>query len=241
MINETKRLRAKDIVWVDKSQWYNMPKQTRSRETMMRIYDAAVALFAEKGYDLTTTADIAKAAGVTTGSIYRRFPDKEALLYTIVEAYSKSRVPELIRLCESERWADRSAAEIVEFYIDMLFSSYRTDRQMIRIIERRSLADEKMFRVTEDWNILVAESFTKLLRPHSGEIRHRHLKTAMEHLHAVIRSTMVQLALHDGKGRSRSTSLDSNSLKASILDMALAYLGLERSKKRRKPPQPAGA
>jgi AcrR family transcriptional regulator len=44
------------------------------------ILDAALRLFTERGFHGTAVPDIARAAGVGTGTIYRYFPDKEGLV-----------------------------------------------------------------------------------------------------------------------------------------------------------------
>lgn len=49
------------------------------------VLDAARRLFAERGLDVTLH-DVAEAAGVGVGTVYRRFEDKEALLGALVEA-----------------------------------------------------------------------------------------------------------------------------------------------------------
>ncbi|MGI4896678.1 MAG: TetR/AcrR family transcriptional regulator [Janthinobacterium lividum] len=49
------------------------------------VIDAARQLFAERGLEVTLH-DVAEAAGVGVGTVYRRFPDKEALLGALVEA-----------------------------------------------------------------------------------------------------------------------------------------------------------
>jgi AcrR family transcriptional regulator len=49
------------------------------------IVDAARRLFAERGLDVTLH-DVAEAAGVGVGTVYRRFPDKDALLGGLVSA-----------------------------------------------------------------------------------------------------------------------------------------------------------
>ncbi len=45
-----------------------------------RLLDAAVAVFAARGYDGTRVMDIVKAAGLSTGALYGRFACKEDLL-----------------------------------------------------------------------------------------------------------------------------------------------------------------
>ncbi len=46
-----------------------------------RLLRAAIDLFAEKGYDETTTAEIAKRAGLTKTTFFRHFPDKREVLF----------------------------------------------------------------------------------------------------------------------------------------------------------------
>ncbi len=53
-------------------------KKQQTREALRR---AAWALFAERGYDETTLADIADAAGVSTRTIFAYFPGKEDIVF----------------------------------------------------------------------------------------------------------------------------------------------------------------
>ncbi|HZG92537.1 MAG TPA: TetR/AcrR family transcriptional regulator [Pseudonocardia sp.] len=53
------------------------PEQHRLRRA--QIVDAALGLFATKGFAATTTADICRAAGVSTGSLFHYFPSKQAV------------------------------------------------------------------------------------------------------------------------------------------------------------------
>jgi AcrR family transcriptional regulator len=52
-------------------------------ETQTRILQAAQRLFARKGYDGTTTRDLAQAAGVAEGTIFRHFETKKAILVAV--------------------------------------------------------------------------------------------------------------------------------------------------------------
>ena len=45
------------------------------------IADAALAMFAERGFEATTVADVAKRAGVSPATVARYFPSKESLLF----------------------------------------------------------------------------------------------------------------------------------------------------------------
>ena len=54
---------------------------TRENEVRVRLQGAALALFAERGYDRTTAAEIAARAGVTERTFFRYFPDKREVLF----------------------------------------------------------------------------------------------------------------------------------------------------------------
>jgi AcrR family transcriptional regulator len=56
------------------------PQQTRSQERVDLILDTAAELVAEEGYEMLTTNAIAERAGISIGSLYRYFPDKDAIL-----------------------------------------------------------------------------------------------------------------------------------------------------------------
>ncbi|WP_433830696.1 TetR/AcrR family transcriptional regulator [Actinoplanes sp. CA-015351] len=73
-------------------------RQARGERRIAEILDAALALFAEAGYDRTSTNAIAARAGISPGSLYQYFPNKEA----IAEALSR-------RLLEQMREAHATA------------------------------------------------------------------------------------------------------------------------------------
>ncbi len=52
-------------------------------DTRSRILNAALRLFAAKGYDGTTTKDLAKKAKVAEGTLFRYFPNKKAILIEV--------------------------------------------------------------------------------------------------------------------------------------------------------------
>ena len=60
----------------------NHPPQSEI-ETKQRILKAALGLFASRGYDGTTTRELASAAGVAEGTLFRHFENKKAILIEV--------------------------------------------------------------------------------------------------------------------------------------------------------------
>jgi AcrR family transcriptional regulator len=52
-----------------------------------QILEAAMEVFATRGFATATTAEIARAAGVAEGTIYNYFPSKRALLITVIQNF----------------------------------------------------------------------------------------------------------------------------------------------------------
>ncbi|WP_123039363.1 TetR/AcrR family transcriptional regulator [Cohnella candidum] len=65
------------------------PKDEASLNRKEQILEAAAALFAESGYYKTTTADVAKAVGVTQPYVFHFFKSKEQLYLAVLEQASQ--------------------------------------------------------------------------------------------------------------------------------------------------------
>ncbi|WP_369639033.1 TetR/AcrR family transcriptional regulator, partial [Nocardia sp. JMUB6875] len=61
------------------------PKQERSQQTRQWILQAAAHVFAERGYAGGTTNHIAERAGLSVGSVYQYFPNKDAILRALMD------------------------------------------------------------------------------------------------------------------------------------------------------------
>ncbi len=56
----------------------------KKKETRRKIVENARNLFSSKGFEQTTTRDIAKASGIASGTMFNYFPTKEALAMAII-------------------------------------------------------------------------------------------------------------------------------------------------------------
>ena len=61
---------------------FNSPPPSEA-QTRTRILQAAQKLFASKGFDGTTTRDLAQAAGVAEGTLFRYFANKKSILVEV--------------------------------------------------------------------------------------------------------------------------------------------------------------
>lgn len=74
-----------------------------AEETRARLIEAAWRSFAERGYDGTRIAEIARDAGLSSGAIYAHYGSKAELLLASLQARSRG---EIARLFRSEGRAD---------------------------------------------------------------------------------------------------------------------------------------
>lgn len=61
------------------------PRQERSQDTRGRIDEAALALFAEKGYEATSIEEVAERSSIATGTFYLHYRSKRQLLLALTD------------------------------------------------------------------------------------------------------------------------------------------------------------
>nr|WP_316641436.1 TetR/AcrR family transcriptional regulator [uncultured Roseateles sp.] len=64
------------------------PRQSRSQATVNTILDATARVLVERGYAATSTNAVAERAGVSVGSLYQYFPNKDALILALRARHS---------------------------------------------------------------------------------------------------------------------------------------------------------
>lgn len=214
------------IDWLDDSEWVTTPLQQRSRETMLKILNAAKALFIERGYQETSMAEICRATGMSMGSIYHRFPDKKSIFYAILEMYRKSRFGQIAMLTQPQDWQGRSAEEVLAFHIEIMFSTSRMDNGFIRLLERQRIVDPVVCQLLVDWNEHVVNVIYGLMKLHADRIQHRNLLRAIRYTHGILRGALMWAIL---PLENQNSPLDafSDEYKTVTYNMAAAYLGLE--------------
>ena len=105
-------------------------RERKKEETRRRIFDAAISLFRERGFETTTVDDITEKADVARGTFFNYFPRKEALLAYLSEE----------RLSMAEENASALLAspgspreKLVELFL-LAASAYEADRELARFV-----------------------------------------------------------------------------------------------------------
>jgi AcrR family transcriptional regulator len=65
------------------------PQQDRARRRVAHVLDTADHLLATEGADALTTTRVAEAAGISVGSLYQWFPDREAIAEALALRYAE--------------------------------------------------------------------------------------------------------------------------------------------------------
>lgn len=99
------------------------PRQSRSIEKKKKIVQAGFELFCEKGYHNTNTAEIAKRAGVSTGTVYSYFKDKKSIFLASLNHYAESIITPMYTLFEGIN-LPLNLYEILEKIIDMSLQTH---------------------------------------------------------------------------------------------------------------------
>ncbi|MCB9593744.1 MAG: TetR/AcrR family transcriptional regulator [Sandaracinaceae bacterium] len=105
------------------------PKQARSKATVDAIVEATGQIFEKEGFKKTTTTRVAERAGVSVGSLYQYFPDKQ----TLIAAFFERRLEQDVALLQSvltRVQPGTSPGELLRVAAQELVRVYRDDREL---------------------------------------------------------------------------------------------------------------
>ena len=110
----------------------NEPSTDKGEQTRRHIFDCALELFREKGFDATTMQDVAERAEVVKSAAYYYFPGKEA----IIQAYYEAVQAEQERICAEVFARSRSLKVRLKAAMDTKFDLAQDDRRLLGVVFR---------------------------------------------------------------------------------------------------------
>jgi AcrR family transcriptional regulator len=128
-------------------------RERKKRATRQALARAGLELFVERGYDETTLADIAEAAGVSTRTIFAYFASKEDILFS---SFHDMRDALARALAERPEGQDALAA-LRDFILSSAHEKTELDRRLEHLIAgNETLRSHKRARIAELQEVFAA-------------------------------------------------------------------------------------
>lgn len=195
---------------------YREPRQARSAATLARVLRAAEEIACTSGLEEMTIAGVAERAGVSVGTIYRRFEDKEQLITALSERMLERREE---YVTEQLRAAEPSLSGVMDAYAHALLQSFadssRLFPELLRTRGTRSL-DRGARTITELHRLLLEAA-----APYTDQIRRSQPQTALD----TAARAILGACFHNSVRPDAATGEVARRRYADELsDMAIAYL-----------------
>jgi len=173
--------------------WRKKPKQDRSKATVDALLEAAAQLLVEEGGARVTTNRIAERAGVSVGSLYQYFPNKDALLKALGQQFLDDQLESLRTRLEATLAEEGSLSEQVRAIVSALLETRRLNPDLSRALIQQApaYAQEPLRQLHEQ-----ATSFVELaLTVRSADVRPERAAIAahiiVHAMHGVIMATVL--------------------------------------------------
>ncbi|MBD2625097.1 TetR/AcrR family transcriptional regulator [Trichormus variabilis] len=145
---------------------FNSPP-TSEAQTRTRILQAAQKLFAAQGFDGTTTRDLAQAAGVAEGTLFRHFSNKKAILVEVATSGWVDILTDLLtelsemgsykavaQVMRRRMWNMQKNVEIMRVcFMEVQFHPDLRDRIQTEVIDKMTDVAEAFFQTAMDKGI----------------------------------------------------------------------------------------
>jgi len=203
--------------------WVKPPQQERTRQTLGRLLDAAEAMVADRGFDETSIADIAAAAGSSVGGFYRRFRDKDGLLQALHERFCEEARATADEALDPARWSGAPASEVVTQFTAFLVGIYRERAGLFRAFLHRSIVEPSVLQRQEELFEYLAMGLSAVLSDRLDPVRHPDPEFAVRFSLRVLLGTLDETyAL-----RSRDLELTDERTATEMTRVVTSYLGVD--------------
>lgn len=191
------------------------PKQPAEKRRA-QLVKAAMKVFMKKGYAGATTAEIAKTANLTKGSLYFHFKNKEDIFFAVIKERSQNWADSFNEFIEKEKKPEifiekiiRKAFSMIEAHKYFSIDLWQRAHKIPKI--RNYMAEEHRQFETKIINYLTSHS----------NLKRKECKTFFGLLHAMIDGIMIrQMICCEDK--------DINSFKENIIVLSKLYLNKDK-------------
>ena len=191
------------------------PRQPRSRDTVDTLLAATARILVRDGYDHASTNKIALKAGVSIGSLYQYFPNKQALVAELIDRHCEK----MATVCREALQASAAAPleTAVLQTVKAMVAAHSIDPKLHAVIKEQVPRVGKMQKLTELHDLTGQLVKEQLLR------RVSRLRVPDVDLAAFLVVEVVDALIHAFIDPRRPAH-DPDRVIAEIADLVLAYL-----------------
>jgi AcrR family transcriptional regulator len=193
------------------------PLQARAQFTRQALIDAAAQVLKSHGYESFNTNRVAETAGVSIGSLYQYFPDKQALIEAIVVRH----VTMLASAISAGLVQARSLpiGNAMDMLVQVTIDVYASDLDLHRVVHEQIPQQQAEAAVGETLDQLI-HWLTALLSAHGPVIRPKDHEIAASMIVHLVKDAACRIMLKQQSAASVKTSTDE------LCMMVRAYLGV---------------
>ena len=193
------------------------PVQQRGEETRGKILAAAKEIFSEKGYHNTNTKEIARHAGVATGSIYMYFPDKKEIFMEVFRSIYREIRESVIDHNLQKLFAADNPLDIITVMIDTLSRAHKISPLFHREVIIMVYTDPDIRRINDEEEKQILNLVTGLLLKHKNKLRVQHIDAAVKVIHKAAEETIHSMNIF-------GSDIDEGKILSELKDMISTYL-----------------
>ena len=139
------------------------PIQKRSIEKKEKIIKSGFELICEKGYYNTNTAEIAKAAGVSTGIVYQYFKDKHAILVEGIKRYASDIFYPMLNITTNIKIDKDNLEEILRNMINTLIENHKLSQIAHEEIMSMTHSDKEIAKFFQENEMTMTKNISEIL------------------------------------------------------------------------------
>src|ERR1700744_5001585 len=112
------------------------PQREAGRQRVAELIEAPAAVIQERGFEATTMAEIAARPEAKIGSLYRFFPNKDAVAEALMRRYAEALQGEYDAI--HAHAADATPQELADVLIDLMVKLYPKARSFAALLDSRT-------------------------------------------------------------------------------------------------------
>ncbi len=149
------------------------PQQSRSMATVESIHDATIQVLLKDGPERLTTVRVARRAGVSVGTLYQYFSNKQGLLFSVLERHMEMVSKAVEDACAANHFQPLAVMvdELVNRFVDAKLADQETAVALYRIAAEPG-GSVIVNRIRRRYEAAMLEMFQTARLPASADVKY---------------------------------------------------------------------